>query len=72
MVQTGQTYAELGEVEAAEACFAKGMEFASRLLHSQATAGKGSAQSQEWLQQVIELYMDRITTAWRLKQQVSL
>lgn len=68
-LKTGQAYHELEEFEAAEACYAKGMEYATRLLHSNGEQ-KQSPQLQEWAQEIIELYLDRIRTVWALNQQV--
>ena len=68
-LQTGETYVEIGEIEAAEACFSKGLEYSTRVLYSR-DVDPGSAQLQEWTQQIIELYIARICNAWRLSQQV--
>ena len=69
IMQTGQTYVELEEVEAAEVCFAKGMDFAKKLLYRR-PPNPESPEQQDTMQQILELYIDRILVAWKLKQQV--
>ena len=68
ILQTGQAYSDLGELEAAEACLAKATEYATQLLSS--CRGNGQPRSAEWLQSIVELFIDRARNAWLLSQQV--
>jgi len=69
-VQTGQAYGELGELEAAEACLAKATEYATQLLGSCSQGAAGQPKSVEWLESIVELFIDRTANAWLLSQQV--
>ena len=69
ILQTGQAYSDLEEFEAAEACLAKATEYATQLLSS-CRGDAGQPRSAEWLQSIVELFIDRARNAWLLSQQV--
>ena len=70
-LQTGQLYAELAEMEAAEACFAKATEYGSKLLGMLNGSPESAQLASEFIEGIVELHIDRARTAWALQQQVT-
>ena len=70
-LQTGQLYAELAEMEAAEACFSKATEYGSKLLGMLKGSAEGAQLASEYIEGIVELHIDRARTAWALQQQVT-
>lgn len=67
-VQTGKLWAQMGDHETAEACYARAMEYAHSLLSNTADA---TPDAQEYrATEVFSLYLDRTVVAWELQQQV--
>ena len=67
-VQTGKLWAQMGDHETAEACYARAMEYTQSLLSNTADA---HPDAQEYrATEVFSLYLDRTAEAWELQQQV--